>query len=40
MRGPQDSQNACFSYISLEDRVPQDHPDLTPWIWSRFRVRL
>jgi transposase len=26
MRGPQDSQNACFSYISLEDRVPQDHP--------------
>jgi len=26
MRGSQDSQEACFSYISLEDRVPSDHP--------------
>jgi transposase len=26
MRGSQDSQDACFSYIALEDRVPQDHP--------------
>jgi len=26
MRGTQDKQNAMFSYISQEDRIPQDHP--------------
>lgn len=26
MRGQADPQSAMFSYISLEDRVPQDHP--------------
>ena len=26
MRGSQDAQGACFSYVSLEDRVPKDHP--------------
>lgn len=26
MRGIQDKQNALFSYVSQEDRIPQDHP--------------
>jgi hypothetical protein len=26
MRGPDDKQDAIFSYISPEDRVPADHP--------------
>lgn len=26
MRGIEDKQNALFSYISQEDRIPQDHP--------------
>ena len=26
MRGSQDFQGAMFSYISLEERVPQAHP--------------
>ena len=26
MRGADDQAGAMFSYVSLEDRVPQDHP--------------
>jgi transposase len=26
MRGPDDKQDAIFSYISPEERVPTDHP--------------
>ncbi len=26
MRGSQDHQGAMFSYVSQEDRIPQDHP--------------
>ena len=26
MRGPEVSQQTLFSYVSLEDRVPADHP--------------
>jgi len=26
MRGPQEKQDDLFSYISMEDRIPQDHP--------------
>lgn len=26
MRGPQEEQDDLFSYVSMEDRIPQDHP--------------
>jgi transposase len=26
MRGPELSQSSMFSYLSIEDRIPQDHP--------------
>ena len=26
MRGQPDPQTSMFSYVSLEDRVPRDHP--------------
>src|SRR6058998_2181042 len=26
MRGPEQPQTALFSYLSVEDRIPQDHP--------------
>ena len=26
MRGPQEKQDEFFSYVSMEDRIPQDHP--------------
>lgn len=26
MRGPQEKQDDLFSYVSMEDRIPQDHP--------------
>src|SRR5207244_10807214 len=26
MRGPEQPQSALFSYLSVEDRIPQDHP--------------
>ncbi len=26
MRGTQEEQGAMFSYVSQEDRIPQDHP--------------
>ena len=26
MRGPEVSQSSMFSYVAIEDRIPQDHP--------------
>ena len=26
MRGPQDKEPAIFTYVSQEDRIPNDHP--------------